>query len=677
MGRISESGRDLQKKIQGLSRRAKWFALQGDMRGKSVGISFFKAFQRLEAQLLALITSAKQAERFAQEAKSHFELFFNMSPDAIMISRFHDGVIVECNAAFLALSGYQLEDVMSPAFSTTNLYAHAYDKMKILSLLQENGVCSNLEAAFRRKDGVTRIGLFSAKLILLGEVQHVISITRDITERKLVEEELRKSEARYRMLAENIKDVIWTLNTETLRFSYVSPSVQQLRGYSPEEVMAQPLEAALVPEAAAKICEHIQSGAADYLSGRQPPDQYYVTEVAQPCKNGSVVWTEVVTRYYMNPESGVVEVRGVTRDISERKAKEAEILFLSYHDQLTGLYNRRFYEEELKRLDIERNLPIALVMADVNGLKMTNDAFGHVAGDELLKAIAHIIKGACRFDDIVARIGGDEFMLLLPKTDYNAAGNIVRRIKRATGACKVGNTVPSVSFGWSVKTSEQECISRIYMQAEDHMYRNKLSESSSMKSETIRLITKTIFEKNGREEAHAKRVSQLCAQLALDLGLSAEEGAELKTAGLMHDIGKIGVKEGVLVKTDNLTHSEWQEIRRHPETGYHILSAVHEFAEIAKVILAHHENWDGSGYPKGLKGENIPLKARILAIAEAYDAMTNDTAYKGKIDGASALQELRKQAGKQFDPALVQVFIEKTIMTMNNNGEGGNTCNGI
>ena len=163
----------------------------------------------------------------------------------------------------------------------------------------------------------------------------------------------------------------------------------------------------------------------------------------------------------------------------------------------------------------------------------------------------------------------------------------------------------------------------------------------------------------------------------MDLGLSAEDGAELKTAGLMHDIGKIGVKEGVLVKTDDLTKLEWQEIRKHPETGYHILSAVHEFAEIAKVILAHHENWDGSGYPKGLKGENIPLKARILAIAEAYDAMTNDAAYKGKIDAAAAVQELQKQAGKQFDPVLVQVFIEKTIVSMNNNGEGVSTCNGI
>ena len=120
-------------------------------------------------------------------------------------------------------------------------------------------------------------------------------------------------------------------------------------------------------------------------------------------------------------------------------------------------------------------------MADVNGLKMTNDAFGHAAGDELLKAIARIIKGACRFDDIVARIGGDEFILLLPKTDSNAAGNIVRRIKRVVGECKVGNTIPSVSFGWSVKMAAQESMARIYMQAENHMYRNKLSESSSIR----------------------------------------------------------------------------------------------------------------------------------------------------------------------------------------------------
>lgn len=203
----------------------------------------------------------------------------------------------------------------------------------------------------------------------------------------------------------------------------------------------------------------------------------------------------------------------VFRDCTEKREKQIKIEYLSYHDSLTGLYNRRFYEEELRRLDIERNLPIALDMADVNGLKLVNDAFGHNAGDELLRKVASIIKAECRADEIVARIGGDEFVLLLPKTDLKAANQLMERISAAIMNEKIDPIVLSVYMGCSVKKVVSENMNGVFKEAEDDMYRRKLSEGSSMRSKNIDLIISSLYEKSNREMHHSKRVSEICEVL--------------------------------------------------------------------------------------------------------------------------------------------------------------------
>ena len=349
------------------------------------------------------------------------------------------------------------------------------------------------------------------------------------------------------------------------------------------------------------------------------------------------------------------------RDISERKQMENKLEYLSYHDQLTGLYNRRFFEEELKRLDVERNLPLTIVMGDVNGLKLINDSFGHAMGDELLKKVAEVIIKGCRTDDIVARLGGDEFVILLPKTDAYEAEQIIKRIKDLALKEKVGSIDISISFGYETKNNEEEKIQDIFKKAEDHMYKKKLFESPSMRGKTINAIITTLHEKNKREEQHSHRVSKLCKSMGKALGLSEDEIKELKTVGLLHDIGKIAIDENILNKPGKLTDDEWEEIKRHPEIGYRILSTVNDMSEMAEYVLAHHERWDGKGYPKGLKGEEIPLQSRIITIADAYDAMTSERSYRSALPEEVAIEELKKNAGIQFDPELVKVFIEKVL----------------
>ncbi|HBF38692.1 MAG TPA: sensor domain-containing diguanylate cyclase, partial [Firmicutes bacterium] len=348
-------------------------------------------------------------------------------------------------------------------------------------------------------------------------------------------------------------------------------------------------------------------------------------------------------------------------DITERQQSEHEIVYLSYHDQLTGLYNRRYFEQELKLLDAPRNYPLTIIFADMNGLKLVNDSLGHGTGDKLIQKVAEVLLKGCRKDDIVARFGGDEFIVLLPQTEPAEAEEIIKRIKNIALDEKVNSIDISISFGYETKYHQEESAQEILKRAEDYMYKNKLFESPSMKGRTIKAILSTMHEKNKMEEAHSQRVSELCKSMGEVLGLFDQDIEELKTVGLIHDIGKVAIGESILTKLGKLTDIEWKEIKRHPEVGYRILSTVNDLSKMAEYVLAHHERWDGGGYPKGLKGEAIPLQSRIITIADAYDAMTNERTYRDLLSKSVAITELQKNAGKQFDPELLKTFIEKVL----------------
>ncbi|MDT8719260.1 diguanylate cyclase [Clostridium sp. 19966] len=362
------------------------------------------------------------------------------------------------------------------------------------------------------------------------------------------------------------------------------------------------------------------------------------------------------------------EVLAISRNMTvERRnelaliASENNLKYLSYHDQLTGLHNRRFFEEKLRELDKEENLPLTIIMADVNGLKLINDSFGHVFGDKLLIKVAELLKKACIEGDVLARLSGDEFIILLPKTDCDRAENIVKYIESLELTEKINSIDISVSFGYATKKEPTERISDILKKSEDNMYKIKLFQRPSMRGKTINTIISTLHEKNKREEQHSHRVSNLCEAMGRALQFPEDRVRELKTVGLLHDIGKIAIEENILNKNGKLTENEWNEIKQHPEIGYRILSTVSDMQEIAQYVLAHHERWDGKGYPRALKSEEIPLQARIISIADAYDAMVSERSYRDALPEEVAIEELKRNAGTQFDATLLDIFIEKVL----------------
>jgi len=332
---------------------------------------------------------------------------------------------------------------------------------------------------------------------------------------------------------------------------------------------------------------------------------------------------------------------------------------LSYHDQLTGVYNRRYFEEALIQFDGEKYLPVAIAMVDVNGLKLTNDAFGHQTGDKLLRLVTEILCRNCPTQGVVSRIGGDEFVIICPNTSPDEMAELDRHIYKSVSAEKKKHPILSLSIGWEIKATAEQTMTDIFNKAEEQMYRKKLTESQSSRNQTIQAIMKTLNEKNAREKLHSERVSTISRLIGEAMNLDYGTVKEIETAGLLHDIGKIAVDDDILNKEGRLTDDEYNRIKKHPESSYQILKSINAYAGLAEDVLSHHERWDGKGYPRHLKGEEISLIARIICIADAYEAMTADRAYRSAMAKEHAISELKKYAGTQFDAEIVRIFEEK------------------
>ncbi|MBN2852625.1 MAG: diguanylate cyclase, partial [Clostridia bacterium] len=462
---------------------------------------------------------------------------------------------------------------------------------------------------------------------------------------------------KYQLTLQSVGDGIISIDRNG-NVDFMNPIAQQLTGWNIKDAYGKPFE--LVFDIVNEFTrEKIENPVKKVFETKKIIELANHTVLIS--KNGSEKPVEDTAAPILDDFDNVIGVVLVFRDYSEKKEKRKQIEYVSYHDPLTGLYNRRFFDEELRRIDTIRNLPISVIYADINGLKTINDAFGHHHGDFLIKTFAEIIKKECRGDDIIARTGGDEFILLLPKTESEFAEKLIERIQDKIAKERVMSVNISASFGYETKTDLSEDSDTIIRKAEDNMYHKKIREKSDGNNSVVFSILNSLYIKCPHENNHSKNVSVLCEQIGRACSLSEKDINDLKTAGEFHDIGKIAVDKHILHKKGELEISEWEQLKHHPETGFRLLTTTNEFYHIADYILSHHERWDGEGYPRRLKGDEINFMSRIIFIADSYDDMISDHVYRKALTKEEAAHEIRINAGKKYDPVLSRIFIEKVL----------------
>lgn len=491
-----------------------------------------------------------------------------------------------------------------------------------------------------------------------GKATRILGLFRDISERKHLEENLQNSRQRYQELFEQSPVGLIKCNASGL-IQEVNKNYLDLFRFSSRAELIRLNVFLTSNKALISLAEHLSRVFSTGM-GVDVESQSMTTM-------GSSLWVH----YKIHPvfENGkVTEAVVACEDITTRKHAEDKIRYLSYNDSLTGIHNRAYLDEAMLRLNHDKFMPLSIIMGDVNGLKLVNDAFGHSAGDAYLLDIATILKRCCRPGDVLARWGGDEFVILLPRTELETAENICEAIRRQCQLAEMDPIQPSIALGAQVKLNTEKNIYEALGEAEDTMYRNKLLETSSIRNSIISSLGATLHERTFETKEHTERLQVLSTSFGKKLGLVANDLDKLVLFAALHDIGKMGIPDDILSKAGPLNDEEWEIVKKHPEIGYRIVQASHELSAVAEEILTHHERWDGKGYPVGLSQEEIPFLARILAIVDAYDVMTNERPYKKAMNHDEAMYELKKCAGSQFEPDLVIKFI---AMFDDNYEEGG------
>ena len=323
-------------------------------------------------------------------------------------------------------------------------------------------------------------------------------------------------------------------------------------------------------------------------------------------KDGTYV--DVEYRVYPQKKDGRVVGAVVSfTDITESKKAKEQINYLRFYDPVTGLHNRQFFESEISKIDNVKNLPLSVIYGDVNGLKLINDIFGHEKGDELLRKTGDVLTRVTRDEDIIARIGGDEFIIILKNIDKKETEKIIKRIKREMLTEDISGVRGSISLGTDTKFSSDIDIREVIRNAEEEMYRVKTLESKEINSKMLDNIMEALFEKSPREKIHAQNVSKISGNIAKNMGLTETDIRIVKDIGYYHDIDKIILSKKILYNIDNLSSEEQREMETHTLIGYRVLNLFNQTVDMAEVVLSHHERWDGKGYPKKLKGREIPL----------------------------------------------------------------------
>lgn len=482
-------------------------------------------------------------------------------------------------------------------------------------------------------------------LVLVATIKSLLRIGN-------TEAQIRRERDRARRYFENAGIMMLVVNEdETVQL--INKKGTKVLGYEEEEIIGVNWFDKFVPEHSREKIRQVFN----QLKASDSEESHYHegVVVTRSGEERLIAWYTVIW-----DDGGVKSALSSGEDITERRLYEDRLKYLSLNDQLTGTYNRTYFEEELKRLEGGRDYPVSIISIDMNGLKLINDTMGHKAGDEMLRTCANLLRKPLRKSDFLARIGGDEFVIVLSNTDEKAAALVLSRIGKVIEEHnnQLHGLPVSMALGTATTYGSDKMLDEVLNQADAVMYEQKYATRSQVTKQLLDALLRRLAEKDYCTEGHVQSVEELSLKLAERIGLSSEQMDKLGLLARVHDLGKLSIPREILEKKEPLSMSEWQMIKQHPERGARIAKAFPELYSVVNLILGHHERWDGLGYPLGLKGEEIPIECRVFSIADAYDVMTRVRPYRDAKSEAEAKEELKSNEGTQFDPKLVRVFLE-------------------
>ncbi len=495
-------------------------------------------------------------------------------------------------------------------------------------------------------------------------------------------------------IVEHASDCIITMDTSG-RMLTVNNAVEDIFGYRRHRLVGQEVTMLFPPENPTGRSEEIIKASRSGVP--------WEGEIFGKRSDGVRFPVQVSLSFVRDSDGKPQSVIAVARDITERQEMLSQLKRQSITDDLTGLFNYRYFHARLRYefLRAKRYLqPLSCIMMDLDYFKAVNDAYGHQAGDEVLRAVAQSIRAATRDVDIVARYGGEEFVIVLPNTDIEGTLRCAEHVWQGIGTTDlpVRNSHIRITASLGVATmnpditDEEEllrnaddalmeakrkgrnniCIWCDVQAQEEVSARGELRHLDEVRSRLQRVvrsakgtfvaaaksIVSAVEARDPYSHQHTSDVTMYATSLAGHLGLSPEEAEVIRYAAMLHDLGRIVIDKSIFTKKAPLTDEEKEMVRRHPEAGEEVAAELGVLREELPLIRHHHERWDGKGYPDALVGEKIPLGARVLAIADAFDAMTSERPHRSAMRPKQANRELRRLAGKQFDPNLVELFLQ-------------------
>ena len=609
------------------------------------------------------ITERKRAAEELEASEARYRRLFETAKDGILILDAATGEIDDVNPFLKDMLGYSHEDFIGKKLWQIGPMKNIKESKNAFLELQRKEYVRYENLPLETKDGRLVEVEFVSNVYQINHTKVIQCNIRDITERRRAERAVKEAREYAESIVSTIREPLLVLGTD-LRVISANRSFYKMFKVAPEQTDRQFVyELGNRQWDIPRLRELLEE-----ILGKNTAFEDFEVENEFPAIGRRTMLLNA--RKILGETNRTEMILLAIEDISERRRMEKALQeskerfeYRSFHDGLTGLYNRYYFSEQMARLgkDLARSAPVSIILIDIDGLKIVNDTLGHKAGDDLLISAAKIIAECFRQVDIIARIGGDEFCIILPGVDRKAALAKKNKISKSVGEYNRNN--PSIPLNMSVGVAtfrdlQEETIYDIYQRADENMYEYKLIQVGSQKSKVIDILLAALAERDFVAQGHAERLSRLAEILAGRMHLSDDETKNLILLAKVHDMGKVGIPDKILFKPRKLSEDEFEKMKEHAQIGYSLANRSKELFHIAHLIRHHHEFWDGSGYTDGLKGEQIPLECRVFSIIDAYDAMTNTRPYRKGISKKRAIKELRRCSGTQFETKLVDEFVE-------------------